>query len=177
MKKVSLILAICLLTAASVFAQEEQQVVLKKVSNYEVPKEVIDAVKRDFPASVVDQVKILPADGIEGWKVTDVKNNLTDNDVVNYYAIEFYGDGVSGEVLYNDKGEMVLYKKVINDEALPPSIRNYIGTNYEGWAFIKDKEVIKKTPNSKTDVYSVTIKNGSQKKTLHFNAMGKLIEK
>ncbi|WP_162633271.1 PepSY-like domain-containing protein [Echinicola strongylocentroti] len=171
MKKVTLILFLGMFVGGAAYAQEER-VVLKKVSESEVPAEVVEAIKKDFPQSVVDQIKILPADGIDGWKVTDVQNTMSPNDEMSYYAIDFYGDGVSGEVLYDEDGNMIVYKKVITNEALPPSIRNHIGTTYSGWAFIKDKEVIKKTPNSATDVYTVVIKKGKEKKILHYDSAG-----
>ncbi|GGF47142.1 PepSY-like domain-containing protein [Echinicola rosea] len=175
MKGIAIILFLGVLFCGAVHAQEER-VVLKQVSDSEVPKAVVEAIKKDFPQSVVDEVKILPADGIDSWKVTDVQNTMSPGDEMTYYAISFYGDGVSGQVLYDADGEMVVYKKVITNEALPPSIRSYIGNNYSGWAFIKDKEIIKKSPTAATDVYTVVIKKGNDKKTLHFDGSGNPID-
>ncbi|MEH0158403.1 hypothetical protein V6R21_30400 [Limibacter armeniacum] len=176
MKTLTFTLILGFFLTNSLMAQEEQ-VVLKRVASTEVPVEVTSAIEEDFPDAVVDEIAIVPEDVyVNEWTVSSVRGKSNPNEEVHYYAIKLYGDRSHAEVVYDDKGDIVNYKEVITDEALPASIRNYIGENYNGWAFIKDKEVIKKTPKGEADMYTVTIRKDKKTKTLHFDGEGRPVK-
>ena len=138
---------------------------------------IVESIQEDYPDVDVQDWAILPAQAYqEEWVVSKDEKNVDDpaNFEPQYYSVSMKGKDVSGQAVYNAKGELMHSKEIIKDGQLPSAITKKLATDYSGYQVTKDKEVIKDGKHH-TEYYKIRVKKGKEKQTLYFGENGELM--
>jgi hypothetical protein len=107
-----------------------------------------------------------------GWAV-----NNDYNEPIDHYEIHMKTKtGVDVFAVFESTGELISYRTVDKNAALPASIVKAIGnTPYKDWTIQKGTEVITNKQKQVVEHYAVKLEKGNQKKTLYFTVKGDLL--
>lgn len=163
----------CLIAGAAM-AQEET-LTLKAVKKGEEPKEVMDAIKQDFPQAIAAVLAFLP-DKLYGekWSI-DLTDNL-DGDTPNFYQVNLKEKNQSYQAVYDKTGKVLYSKTVIEQAKLPKEVMATVSAKYPGWNIVKDTEKITVKQGGAKEVFRVEIKQEKKRRSLFLDYGGKLIK-
>jgi hypothetical protein len=178
MKKQIFLMVMATFFCVGVYAQREsalEKTVVKKVGVKEVPAIILEGVEDDFGGEVLAEYAVMPVEVYQDeWQVTDKENNKKDYDQLNYYTVFLDGKGVNGQAVYDKDGNLLVFKAVIKDHALPGIVSKQILQKYPGWKIATDQEILKYGNVAYKHIYKVTITKGGMNKKLHFDQDGKM---
>ena len=174
MKKLFLFF-MCFMIGMVMAQAQSETLTVKAVKKGEEPKEVMDAIKQDFPKAIVGDLSVLPAKLYgEQWSV-----NLQDN--MNGATPAFYHVSIKDgneifKAVYDKSGKMISSKTVIKNEELPKEITATIAAKYPGWSIIYDSEKITYKEGKVKEVISAQIKKDTMYRLLFIDSGGTLIK-
>lgn len=107
-----------MIQSGSLMAQDQ-------VKEEELPKVVVKAIQRDFSCQ----------EGIK-WFAYDKSANL------DYYVVRSSGENVSCEATYDNKGQLINAKTIMNNVQLPDAVQKAINNEYAGWTVASTQAVV-----------------------------------
>jgi hypothetical protein len=174
MKK-SIVTCMCFV-AAMVMAQAQTEVLtLEAVKKGAEPKEVMDAIKQDFPKAIVGDLNFLPSLMYgEHWSA-DLKDNLN-GAAPNHYQVSLREKNERFTAAYDKNGKLLSTKTIIKDGALPSEITKTIVSKYPTWKIVNDREKIIYKNGVLKEAYRIQISEDKMHRILFFDGSGKLIK-
>lgn len=96
------------------------------------------------------------------------------NEPIDHYEIHMKTkDGVDVFAVFESTGQLISYKTVDKNAALPETILQAIAkTPYKDWTVLKGTEVVTNKQKNVVEHYTVKLENGKQKKTLYYTLKG-----
>lgn len=178
MKKVSFALIGFLTFMSSLFGQSNlvndvTPVEMSEIKKADIPVTVSNAVARDFKDYVPTKFSAFPYKfGKFGWFV-----NTDNKEPLDHYQVHLVtSSGSYLDAVYSKEGDLIRYKQLIKNEALPEAITSSIArSDYKDWIIVGDHELIKGNPKEMTDHYVIKMKKGNQKKNLFLDEKGVFI--
>jgi hypothetical protein len=175
MKKFSVVLIGFLTFVSALSAQEKainevDPVAMSEIKKSDVPAAVTNAVARDFKNYVPTKFSSFPYQFRQfGWFV-----NTDNKETLDHYQVNMVTQSGSYlEAVYSPTGDLIRYKQLIKNEALPEVItRSIANSDYKDWTITGDHELIKGNPKEMTDHYVIKLKKGNQKKNLFLDEKG-----
>jgi hypothetical protein len=174
MKKVIFFCLSLLAITAGAQAQTET-LTLRAVKKGEEPKEVMDAIKQDFPAAVVSDLKILPAK-LYGERWSIALDDKLDGGPVDRYQVNIKETGESYKAVYDKSGKLLSSKWTVNEAQLPSEVTASIATKYPDWTIIKDQEKIDYKAGAVKEAYRVEIQKDKMHRGLFVDNSGKIVK-
>jgi hypothetical protein len=161
-------------------AQEKELFTIdaKPISSQQMPSDVVESIKQDFPGNEVVEYYLLSADKVDPEWAVVMEDNLKPTDQVDHYTVMLKGKK-GGYVygLYNKDGDLKKMKVLANDVALPASISEAATSgNYDGYSIKSDKYVKMVDNKNNREYVEVTVEKGGDKKKLYFDPKGNLIK-
>jgi hypothetical protein len=159
--------------------------VAQELISEEVPEEFLTLKKGNLPPNVIKaaeelfkgntQIKwgVFPYELKDyGWVV-----NKDNNEPIDRYEISMKAkDGSDVFAVFEANGELIRYRMVHKDEALPSKVLNAIAkTEYKDWKLVGETEVVKSNQKKIVDHYIVKMKNGNKKKNLYYSFNGDML--
>ena len=147
---------------------------LTPVKKGEEPKEVMDAIKKDFPKAIVGDLSFLPAKLYgEEWSVA-FRDNLDGNAV--FYHVTLKEGKELYRAVYDKKGKLVSSKFVIPEAQLPAKVSMAINEKYPQWAVVDNVERIVYKNNELSEVFHIRIQQDDEFRTLFITNAGKILK-
>ena len=180
MKKLIAALVMAGMSCEATYAQAplaDETLVIKAVKKGDEPKQVMDAVKSDFPDVIVKDVAFLPS-ALYGreWALSE-RNNTDNKTELMFYQVSAYGPTGHFQAVYDKAGKLLSFKQALKDAELPDAVSNTLKTLYGDWTVSGDKEYFS-YDLKKTDVaYRVTLTKGHKHKHLLIDPSGKIRRK
>jgi hypothetical protein len=155
MKKL-LLITVCAIASLGIARAQTETLTLVAVKKGEEPKAVMDAVNKDFPKAIVNDISVLPAKLYgEHWSVNTVNDPNGAN--VDYYEVSINESNEVSRAVYDKSGKLLSSMAIIKDTQLPPKIVSAINKKYAGWKVVNDREKINYKNNKLKEVYKVEI--------------------
>lgn len=177
MKRVSIAFLVACLAFGYVQAQstQSQEIAMKSLKKGEEPKEVLDALKKDFPGGAVQGMSVIPLSlyGKE-WSVSE-RNKIDDKSSISFYQVDGKGKSGNFSAVYDKNGKLMSYKEVIKEAELPASIRSTLGNQFAGWQVTGDREKVKYNHGNIKIAYRVNLKKDKEHKHVFFDETGKIM--
>jgi hypothetical protein len=174
MKRFSVAIFAFLAFFSSLAAQEAVSEVapaeMAEIKKADVPVEVTNAVARDFKDYVPTKFSQFPYQFTKmGWFV-----NPDNKQKLDHYEVHLIlKNGSYLDAVYSSNGDLIRYRQMIKNEALPENITKAIANSqYKDWTISGDHELIKGNPREMTDHYIVKIRKGNVKKNLYLDEKG-----
>jgi hypothetical protein len=178
MKGLSVLILIALLPFRNSISGQGAGPEAKKIRFEELPPAVQEAVRKDFPKAVSEQVWAAPlwvyyADWQAGplnrgdWPDTAGQPEV--------YAFELSKGRSRLEAVYNKEGGQLQVKEVLRDSRLPRQVPAYIVRHYKGYAILTGKIKRILSPGDFQHYYEVWITQGKIRKRLFFDGEGAFI--
>jgi len=175
MKKITLLLFALSITSFS-FAQTVLGTA--KLKKSEVPTEVLESVKEDFPNGTMSEIYGIPVQVLEDEWYFEVNQEDTDTDL-EYGAFSVMISTKEGtrQANYDRKGNLINTVEKLKNIALPRPIENTIKKHYAGWSVVKDKArlITYHRKDRKKAHYKVWIAKNGVKEKLVFYANGNIL--
>jgi hypothetical protein len=161
-------------------AQEEKVFTIdaKPISAKEMPADVMQSIKQDFPGNEVVDYYLLAGDKVNPEWAVLMEDNLEPTDQIDHYTVMLKGQK-GGYIygLYNKEGDLQKMKVLANDFALPATVSKAATSgNYEGYAIKSDKYVKVVDKKSNREYVEVVVGNGGETKKLYFDTKGNFIK-
>jgi hypothetical protein len=173
MKKLMFSLMFFLVAYFPIFAQgvsEEVPVESLTLKKGNLPPAVIKAADELFKGSTQIKWGVFPYELKDyGWVV-----NKDYNDPIDHYEINLKTTkGADIYAVFESTGELIRYRMIDKNTALPQSIQNAIAkTEYKDWKITGDTEIITSNQKKVAEHYTVRLEKGNQKKTLYYTLKG-----
>ncbi|GAB3926612.1 PepSY-like domain-containing protein [Larkinella terrae] len=179
MKTLSIALLLTGLSIGATQAQsplEDQSVTITHVKKGEEPQQVMDAVKADFPNSIVTDVAFLPH-ALYGheWAVSENKN--TDENIeMLYYRVAANSPTLNYTAVYNKDGKLLSFKEIVKQALLPDAVTKTISNQFADWKIVGDQERIQYGKSS-SNYYRVELAKGKAREKVFFDSNGTVLRK
>lgn len=159
--------------------------VAQESMNEEVPEGSLTLKKGNIPPAVLKsaeeifkehtQVKwgVFPYELKDyGWVV-----NKDYNEPIDHYEVFMKTkDGTDVDAVFESTGELIRYKTVNKNAAVPLAIMNAIAKSpYKDWKVVKGVEKITNNQKKVVEHYTVKVEKGNQKKNLYYTLNGDLL--
>ncbi len=174
MKK--LILAIWLGCWALGAAAQVETLKVTKVKKGDEPQVVVDAIKKDFPDFIANNLSFLPAKLYgEEWNIS-TEGSTVDTDI-NFYQITLnQGKGNYYTAVYDKDGNLLSSKQEIDNSKLPKEIAETVNKFISaGWHTDRTHDIIKYKNDKFTRTYKVKLEKGIEHKILFIDPAGNII--
>jgi len=170
MKKVTLVFLLACWVLGT--AAQEKKLTIERVKKGEEPKQVMEAIKTDFPGAITKDLSFLPAKlyGDE-WNV-DLQGE--DTEQIKYYQVNIKEENRSYKAVYDANGHLLSSMQVIHDAKLPAPI-NATLKKFSGWHIDKSHEIIRYSGKHASDTYRVKLQKGAEHKNVYLDANGNII--
>ena len=170
------IIFFCLSLLAITAAQAQTETLtLKAVKKGEEPKEVMDAIKQDFPKAIVRDLNILPGKLYgEHWSLS--LDDKLDGSSPDFYVVSLKEDNETYKAVYDNAGNIKSSKFVIKQAQLPKEITSAISAKYPDWTIVRDQEKITYNEGTVKDAIHVEIQKDNMYRSLFFDSSGKLLK-
>ena len=150
--------------------EEGTPIALSELKKSDVPAAVTAAIARDFKDYVPTTLSTFPYNFKKyGWSV-----NTEDKEPIDHYEVHLTTkSGSRLDAVYSSAGNLIRYRQLIKNEALPKAIVRAIeSSNYKDWKILGDHELVKGNPKEFVDHYIVKVRNGNQVKNLYLDEKG-----
>jgi hypothetical protein len=176
MKKIIIFcLGLLVISSASRAQVESETLTIKAVKKGEEPKEVMDAVKKDFPVAIVSDLSMLPGKLYgERWSV--VMDDKLDGNPPDMYLVTLKEGNDHYKAVYDKLGKIKSSKTVIKQTQLPKEVLNTIQNKYSDWTIVKDLEKITYKDGLTREAFHVEIQKDKMYRHLFLNSDGALIK-
>ncbi len=169
----------CLFLLAGIaFAQAQiasETLTIKPVKKGEEPKEVMEAIKQDFPKAIVQNLSILPAKLYgEYWSV--YRDDNLSGKTPAFYVVYLKETNELYRALYDKHGNIKSSKFIIKQAQLPKEVTSTVAKKYPDWKIINDLEKITSKDGKTKEVYHVGIEKNKMHRSLFLDNSGKLIK-
>lgn len=174
MKK-SILIWMCFIAGIAMAQSQTETLTLKAVKKGEEPKEVMAAIKQDFPQAIVRDLAILPGKLYgEQWSVyfNDNLNGATPE----FYRVTLKESNESYQAVYDKSGKVLSSKTIVNEAQLPKGVTKTISAKYPDWKIANDREKITYKNGALKEVYHVQIHQNNTYRSLFLDNSGKLIK-
>lgn len=156
-------------------AAQEKTAVIRPVKKGEEPKAVMDALKKDFPNTVVESLSFLPSKLYgEEWNITvEGQENIEPT----YYQVYIKKEKENYTAVYDKSGKLLSSKHIIEDASLPKPVNETV-KKFAGWHVDKAQEIIeyKSKGNEFSNLYKVKLQQGAKHKVLFVNPNGEIVK-
>ena len=169
MKMKSLMAGLIIMSVAAI--AQEKKLTITHVNKGEEPAAVMDALKKDFPGFIVDDLSFLPGKlyGDE-WNI----QMSGDGDMEStYYNVRVKEGNRSFTGVYDKNGKLLSSKQMVDYAMLPKPVQDAT-RQYADWHVDHAHEYIKYNAKKSSDVYRVKIQKGGQHKFLFIDPTGKI---
>ena len=165
----------CLVAGAAMAQEGSKTFTLKAVKKGEEPKEVMDAIRQDFPKAIVGDLDFLPTKLYgEQWSVVlDDESNGAEPDL---YHVHLKQGKQNYEAVYDKSGKVLSSKLLIDQAMLPTDVTATVSSKYPGWKIVKDGEKITTKEGVVKEAYHVEIKKDKAYRSLFLDTGGKVIK-
>jgi hypothetical protein len=176
MKKITMFcLGLLVISSASHAQIESETLTVKAVKKGAEPKEVMDAVKKDFPVAIVSNLSMLPGKLYgERWSV--VMDDKLDGNPPDMYLVTLKEGNDHYKAVYDKAGKIKSSKIVIKQTQLPKDVLNTIQNKYSDWTIVKDLEKITYKDGLTREAFHVEIQKDKMYRHLFLSADGTLIK-
>jgi hypothetical protein len=165
-------LSLLVITAAQ--AQTET-LTLRAVKKGEEPKEVMDAIKQDFPNAIVRDLSMLPGKLYgERWSLSF--DDRLDGALPDFYLVNLKEGSETYKAVYDKAGNIKSSKFIINQAQLPKEVTSTIAAKYPDWTIIRDREKITYNEGTVKDAIHVEIQKDKMYRSLFLDNNGKLLK-
>lgn len=170
------IIFFCLSLLAITAAQAQSETLtLKAVKKGEEPKEVMDAIKQDFPKAIVRNLNILPGKLYgERWSLSF--DDKLDGVTPDFYLVNLREDNETYKAVYDKDGKLKSSRFIINQAQLPKEITSAIAAKYPDWTIIRDREKITYNEGIVKEAVHVEIQKDKMYRSLFLDSSGKLLK-
>jgi hypothetical protein len=173
MKNILITSIFLLLAFSPIIAQEvNEEVPVERLTlkKDKVPPAVIQAANEIFKGSNQVQWGTFPYELKKyGWVVDKNYSGPVDRYEVNLKA----NNGSDIFAIFESNGDLIRYRTVDKNAAVPAAIRNAIAkTAYKDWKITGDTEIIKGNQKNTNEHYIIRLVKGNQKKMLYYNLRG-----
>jgi hypothetical protein len=170
------IIFFCLSLLAITAAQAQTETLtVKAVKKGEAPKEVMDAIKQDFPKAIVGDLNMLPSKLYgEQWSI--VLDDQSDGPSFDVYQVSLKEAGETYKAVYDKDGNLKSSKTVINQAQLPTEVTSTIAAKYPDWTIIKDREKITYHGGTLREAIHVQIQKDKMYRSLFLDSDGNLLK-
>ncbi|MGB8491726.1 MAG: hypothetical protein WCE64_11780 [Bacteroidales bacterium] len=144
-----------------------EQLTLKKGN---MPPAVIKAAEELFKGKTQLKYGVFPYELKKyGWEPA----SDYDKPIDHYEVYLRSADGTDVYAVFESTGDLIKYREVDKNVALPESILKAIANSeYKGWKVNEGTEIVKSVQNKTVDHYIVRLQNGRQKKVLYYTISG-----
>lgn len=154
---------------------ESETVTVKAVKKGEEPKVVMDAIKQDFPKTIVHDLTILPGKLYgEQWSVS--VNDKLEGAAPDNYLVTLKEKNETFRAVYDKTGQLRSSKRTIKQTELPSEVASTITTKYPDWTVVTDSEKITYKDGKTKEAYKVEIQKDKMRRNLFLNNSGTLIK-
>lgn len=169
-----------LLSLGAIWAQGstvDETITITHVKKGEQPQAVLDALKKDFPNTIIKDMAFLPGTlyGRE-WSVQEEDGTDGDTADLQYYQVTATGPDVNYTAVYDKSGNLLSYKETIRQADLPGPVAKTINNQFLDWKVVGSRERIRFSKN-KTVVYRVELAKGKEREKVYFDDSGKVLRK
>ena len=153
-----------------------QELKITKVKKGEEPKTVMNAIDRDFPKSISEDLSFLPSKlyGSE-WNV-DLQGDLSSE--VNFYQVKIKQGNTSYTAVYDREGILMSSMQIIESVNLSHAAKETL-KKFNGWHIDKTSEIIqyKKRGEKQTmsDTYRVKLQKDAEHKIVFLDLAGNIV--
>lgn len=178
MKKLIFSLSFLLVALFPLVAQEATE-------SEQVPEESLTLKKGNIPPAVLKMAEDLFKEHSQvewGMFPYELKNygwvvNKDYNEPIDHYEIHMKTkNGIDVFAVFESTGELVRYRTIDKNAAIPESIVAAIGkSQYKDWKIAKGTEVITDKQQNVVEHYAVKLEKGNQKKTVYYNIKGEVL--
>lgn len=168
----NLTMAAILIGSVSAFNASAQttELLTAKVKETTIPAEIVVSVNENFPGMNVEEFKTIPIEILDRELVVTPNSSQPANISEDAYVIDMIGKDRKVTAMYKANGDLISFKDVSENAALPIQIDQKIVKDFPGWTATKDREIIKVNQNGNEKVtYKVEITKGNMKKHLVFD--------
>lgn len=168
--KANVLAAVWALLALSGWAQEKK-ITIKHVEKGQEPAAVMEALKKDFPGFIVDDLSFLPGKlyGDE-WNVQVSGDGEMES---TYYNVRVKEGNRTFTGVYDKNGKLLSSKQLMDYATLPKPVQDAV-SKYADWHVDHAHEYIKYNSRKSTDVYRVKLQKGGAHKFLFIDPTGKI---
>jgi hypothetical protein len=146
---VSLLLSVAII----VFSLHPAAAQERKISRNAVPKAILTAFERDYPAA----------------RVTGYTTETEDGKAS--YEVESYRGKMTLDVAYRPDGTVIEVEEGIAPEDMPPAVKNAVDKNYPGGKIVR----LEKRTVGETVTYELTLASGRARVSLEIDPAGKIL--
>ncbi|GAB3220401.1 hypothetical protein [Spirosoma arcticum] len=178
MEKLIISLALMLLSPGTIWAQApaiDETVSITRVKKGEEPQAVMDALRKDFPNTIVSEVAFLPG-ALYGkeWAIQDNDDTDGDKSDLQYYQVSAAGPNLKYTAVYDKSGKLLSYKETVRQADLPGPVAKTINSQFTDWRVVGDRERITFSKN-KTVVYRVKLAKGKEHERIYLDGNGRIL--
>jgi hypothetical protein len=153
-------------------AAQEKKAVITPVKKGEEPQAVMDALKKDFPNTMVENLSFLPRKLYgEEWNIFIEGDENADP---SFFEVRVKKENEFYTAVYNKSGKLLSSKHIIQNAALPKEVLETV-KKFAGWHMDKVQEIIEYRNNDLTNVYKIKLQQGMKHKNVFINAKGEIV--
>jgi hypothetical protein len=166
---------LCLVAVSAMAQMNSETLTLRPVKKGEEPKEVMNAIRKDFPKAIVSDLSFLPAKLYgEQWSV-DVQGDL-DGRTADLYQVSCKEGNDRFKAVYDANGKEISSKRIIHQAQLPTEVVKTISERYPNWKVVDDQEKITYKNGTAKDAYHVRIQQNNISRSLFLDNSGKIVK-
>ena len=175
MKTLTMALLLAGLTIAGVQAQsatDVEVVTISHVKKGEEPKQVLAAIKNDFPEAIVKDMAMLPR-ALYGkqWAISE-QGKLSADDQVNFYQVQASWKDGNLSAVYDKDGKLVSYSEFVKQGELPATVKNTLSKQFSGYQIARNQERIHVKSGKEKIAYKVELVSGKEHKIVFLDQQG-----
>jgi len=164
----------CLMTGMAMAQVQSEKMTLTPVKKGDEPKQVMEAIKKDFPKAIASDLSFLPAELYgEKWSVS-FKNDL-DEDAV-FYHVTLKEGKETYRAAYDKDGNILSAKYEIPEAKLPKEVTNAILAKHPQWSVINDVERITYKKGGIREVFRIQIRQDDKYRSLFVTVDGTIMK-
>jgi hypothetical protein len=137
----------------------------ERVRKPEVPIVIMNSIVRDFPEFKFDLASVQ----------SRISYNNRDNQEPTRYNVMAKGEKSRHYALYDKDGSLIQSRQINKDIRLPKLVRNSLGSNYDGWTMLKNREIVK-LHDKKPQSYTVLMARGKDRKKVQLDLQGNILK-
>lgn len=154
---------------------ESETITVKAVKKGEEPKAVMDAIKQDFPKTIIADLNILPGKLYgEQWSIS-VDDKLHGASPDNY-LVTLKEKNETFRAVYDKTGQLRSSKHIIEQTQLPGEVTSAIAAKYPDWTIVKDSEKITYKEGKTKEAYKVEIQKDKTRRNLFLSNSGSIVK-
>ncbi len=172
MKRKILAILMVFLGVLKGISQNKEKITL--IEKSEVPELLIDAVTTQYPTMEMTAWYSIPTlIDFSDWEVEFDQQELSDQHKPDNYSVMLRGEHYKKYIVFDKDGNVLRVKEIIEDKALPKSIRKQLKKGaYKDWKIVGDKEKIIIGENNRELYYKIKLKKDQETHALYFDLEG-----